>query len=145
MIERAVLAGVLLVLGYVAYRLFTRYHLWRAAAHASTDPILLDVRPGVPVIVYFTTPTCIPCRTQQWPALIRLQDELGEGIQIVKIDATEDTAAADRWGVFCAPTTFVLDSQRQVRAVNHGVADVRKLKQELDAARTIFEPSGAVS
>ncbi len=134
MIERAVLAVVLLIIGVVAYRLFSRYHVQRAAASAVTDPILRDVKPGVPVIVYFTTPTCAPCKTQQWPALTRLQTELGDGIQIVKIDATEDTEAADRWGVFAAPTTFVLDSHRQVREVNHGVADTQKLKRQIETA-----------
>jgi thiol-disulfide isomerase/thioredoxin len=134
MIERTVFTLFLLALGFVAYRLFTRYHVHRAAVSAISDPILHDLKPGVPVIVYFTTPTCAPCRTQQWPALTRLQDELGDGVQIVKIDATENTEAADRWGVFAAPTTFVLDSHRTVREVNHGVADTAKLKRQLETA-----------
>src|SRR5215510_77125 len=108
MIERAVFALVLLIVGYEAYHLFIHYCVRLAAASATTDPILRDVKPGVPVIVYFSIPTCAPCRTQQWPALTRLQDELGDAVQIVKIDATENTEAADRWGVFSAPTTFVL-------------------------------------
>ncbi len=134
MLDRALIALVLLAVGFVAYHLFTRYHIARAAAGAIGDPILRDLRPGVPAIVYFTTPTCAPCRTQQQPALARLQTELGENIQIIKIDATEDTDAADRWGVFSAPTTFVLDSQQQVREVNHGVADERKLKKQVETA-----------
>jgi thiol-disulfide isomerase/thioredoxin len=134
MIERAVISFILLIVGYEAYRLFTRYHVRLAAASALSDPILRDVKPGVPVIVYFSTPTCAPCRTQQWPALTRLQDELGDAVQIVKIDATENTEAADRWGVFSAPTTFVLDSRRRVREVNHGVAETWKLKRQIETA-----------
>jgi hypothetical protein len=71
--------------------------------------------------------------TQQQPALSRLQQELGTGIQIVKIDATEDSKAADRWGVFSAPTTFVLDGQKRVQNVNYGVADSFTLKRQLEA------------
>jgi thiol-disulfide isomerase/thioredoxin len=135
MIERALVTVVLLVAGFSAYRLFTRYHIWRAAVGAVADPILSDLKPGVPAIVYFTTPTCAPCRTQQQPALTRLQTELGDNnVQIVRIDATENPDAADRWGVFSAPTTFVLDSQRQVREVNHGVADTLKLKRQIETA-----------
>ncbi len=135
MIERTIIAIVLLLIGFAGYRVFTRYHIARVAAGAPIDPLLSDVKPGVPVIVYFTTPTCSPCETQQTPALKRLQTELGENnIQIVKVDATENPEAADRWGVFSAPTTFVLDSQRQVREVNHGVADAPKLKKQVETA-----------
>lgn len=135
MIERTLLTLVLLAIGFVAYQVFTRYHVGRAAATASADPLLRDLRPGIPAIVYFTTPMCVPCQTQQMPALNRLQTELGEhNVQIVKIDASENPDAADRWGVFSAPTTFVLDSRRQVREVNHGVADAPKLKRQLETA-----------
>jgi thiol-disulfide isomerase/thioredoxin len=133
--ERILIVGILTVIGWLAYRAATRYHLQWAAANASTDPILHDLKPGVPAIVYFTTPTCIPCRTQQQPALARLRDELGDYIQIVQIDATEQPETADRWGVFSAPTTFVLDGRQQLRDVNHGVADTPKLKRQVEAAR----------
>jgi len=46
--------------------------------------------------------------------------------QIVKIDATENPEAADRWGVFSAPTTFVLDSQKRCAKSIMGVADTNK-------------------
>lgn len=135
MIERAIFTLVLVVAGVFAYRLFTHYHVMRAAASATSDPILQGLRPGIPTIVYFTTPSCVPCRTQQMPALSRLQTELGDNnVQIVKIDATENPDAADRWGVFSAPTTFVLNSQQQVREVNHGVADEQKLKRQIKTA-----------
>ena len=131
MIERLMLTLVLLALGFAAYWAFRRYKVAQAAATASNDPILKTLRPGTPAIVYFTTPMCIPCRTQQQPALARLQEELGQGIQILKIDATEDSEAAERWGVFAAPTTFILDTTGQPRQVNHGVADSNKLKRQL--------------
>ncbi|MEO8607514.1 MAG: thioredoxin family protein [Chloroflexota bacterium] len=133
MIERLVLTMVLSAVGFLAYRGFSRYHVMRAAVGATTDPILSDLKPGIPAIVYFTTPMCVPCRTQQQPALMRLQTELGDNIQIVRIDATQDSAAADRWGVFSAPTTFVLDGSKHVRQVNHGVADTPKLRRQIDA------------
>ena len=131
MIERLIVVVVLAAIGFLAYAAFSRYHVKRAAANANSDPILNDLRPGIPAIVYFTTPTCVPCRTQQQPALARLQAELGDNIQIVRIDATQDSTTADRWGVFSAPTTFVLDGSKHVREVNHGVADTSKLRRQL--------------
>lgn len=135
MLERLLLVILLLALGTVAYCAFRRYHVKSVAARTSADPLLRDLKPDVPAIVYFTTPGCVPCRTQQAPALERLQAELGEAIQIVRVDASEDSEAADRWGVFSAPTTFVLDPRQRVRQVNHGVADTHTLLRQLEQAR----------
>ena len=133
MAERIIVTFILVATGVIVYKLFIRYHLHRTVINAASDPILRGLRPGVPAIVYFTTPTCIPCKTQQQPALSHLQNELGEMIQIIKIDATADTAAADRWGVISAPTTFILDPMGQPREVNYGVADADKLKRQIQA------------
>lgn len=133
MIERLVLASVLLVLGFVAYKVLRHYHIHKTTATSLHDPILSDLKQGVPAVVYFTTPGCIPCVTQQQPALNRLQTQLGEGVQVIKIDASENSEVADRWGVFSAPTTFILDHQKKVREVNYGVADTPKLIRQLEA------------
>lgn len=131
MFERALFAIALLIIGSLGYVSYRRNLLRRIKQQIDHDPILIGLKNGVPTIVYFTTPTCVPCRTQQQPALVQLQDELGENVQIVKIDATEDPNTADRWGVFSAPTTFILDSNGVPRQVNHGVADSNRLKQQI--------------
>ena len=135
MIERLGVAIVLLIIGFLAYQVLRRYHIRKTAATSSQDPILSNLKPGVPAIVYFTTPGCIPCVTQQQPALKRLQTQLGDEIQVIQIDASEHSEVADRWGVFSAPTTFILDNLKQVRDVNYGVADTPKLIRQLDSIR----------
>lgn len=131
MTERLLVTLALLALGYVSYRLMIRRQLQHTTALAPRDPLLSAITPGVPTIVYFTTPGCIPCKTQQAPALKRLQDELGAAVQIVRVDATEQPDAAQRWGVFSAPTTFVISGGGETLAVNHGVAGADKLRQQL--------------
>lgn len=132
--ERILMVIALAVMAILLYQIVVRVQLARVGRGASTDTILQGLRPGIPVVVYFTTPTCIPCRTQQQPALAQLQSELGEAIQIVKVDATENPVAADRWGVLSAPTTFVLDAELHPLHVNHGVADTSTLKRQLGVA-----------
>lgn len=135
MIERALLAVVLAALGFVIYRLYTRHQIGKAAAIIGDDPLLANGKSGVPTIVYFTTPTCAPCRLQQTPVLEQLQRELDEDhLRLIRVDATEDPDAADRWGVFSVPTLFVLDAQGQPRSVFNGVVGLEKLKQELQAS-----------
>lgn len=134
MIERIAIVVVIVIVAVMVYRLWVRYQLRNVATITTTDPILISVRPGVPTIVYFTTPSCVPCRTQQQPALEQLRHDLNDHIQIFKIDATQDPATAERWGVMTAPTTFILDENLKPRHVNYGVADTRKLKAQLGVA-----------
>ena len=132
MLERLLLSVVLLALGFGLFTYRVRWQVKRLATTAGSDPILQQLQPGIPAIVYFTTPHCIPCETRQQPALANVLQSLGDdSLQIVRIDATQDPESADRWGVFSAPTTFVLDKQGKIRAVNHGVADADKLERQL--------------
>jgi len=133
MIERLLLVVALVGIGILIYRLVTLRHV-RRVAEAPRDALLAGLRDGVPTIVYFTTPQCMPCKTQQMPALQTLQTELGDGLQVVRVDATEQPDAAERWGVFSVPTTFILDLHGQAREVNYGVADAAKLRRQLQAA-----------
>lgn len=132
MIERLIIVATLAILGVVLYQLYTRRQLSLIGAQSNSDPILSGLNPDVPTIVYFTTPNCIPCKTQQQPAIKKVRDT--QEVQVVQIDATQDPDAADRWGVMSAPTTFVLDSNFQPKSVNHGVADETKLLKQVNEA-----------
>ncbi len=137
MIERLGIAIGLFIVGAVIFSVYRHYTLRRAAANVATDPLLHKLKPGVPAIIYFTTPDCIPCRVQQQPALQQLVEELGEDrVQIVKVDATVETETASRWGVMTAPTLFILDTNGQPRQVYYGVTDAEKLKQQLQTAQS---------
>jgi thioredoxin 1 len=95
---------------------------------------LETLRPGVPAILYFTTPACAPCKTIQRPALARLRERLGDDLQVIEVDASVRSDLADYWGVLSVPTTFIIDSQGRPRCVNHGVASADKLQKQIEAA-----------
>lgn len=132
MIERLIIGSVLVLLGVIAYQLYTRWQFAQITANGHSDPILDGLNPDIPTIVYFTTPNCIPCKTQQQPAIRKVRDT--QEVQVIQIDATENPEAADRWGVMSAPTTFILDSNFQPKAVNHGVANETKLLKQVNSA-----------
>ncbi len=134
MIERALIALLLIAAGGAAWIAFNRFSLRRLAGRAPSDPLLADLLPGQPAILYFTTPFCEPCRTLQKPALQKLRDEFGPALQVLEIDATERPDDADRWGVFSAPTTFVLDRRLLPVHVNRGVASAESLRKQLTEA-----------
>jgi thiol-disulfide isomerase/thioredoxin len=131
MLERILFALALGGIALMAWCVYNRACLRRLAAQAIVDPALMAAPRGTPVIVYFTTPFCATCRTQQQPALQAIASQFGADIHIVQIDATQQPEAATRWGVFSAPTTFVLDAAFQPRFVNRGVATQEMLCDQL--------------
>jgi thiol-disulfide isomerase/thioredoxin len=122
------LAIVIIGLGTFAYWLVNQRLLVRARNNVFT---LLNTLPNKPVLVYFTTPDCAPCKTIQRPAINRVSHLLGGELEIIEIDATERPDLAKAWGVMSVPTTFVLDTRGEARFVNNGVARAEKLLEQI--------------
>lgn len=131
MIERALILVLIAGAGVLAWQALRLWQVRRAAHAAGHDPLLAGLRPGIPAIVYFTAPTCIPCQTQQRPAIQRLLAELNGRVQVIEVNALNQPDAASRWGVLSIPTTFVLDGRGTLRQVNRGVTGTEKLRQQL--------------
>ena len=125
---RFILAIGIIGLGAAAYWFVNHRLLARAKNNIFT---LFKTLPNKPVIVYFTTPDCVPCKTIQRPALDQIRSLLGEKLQVIEIDASERPDLAQRWGVMSVPTTFLLDARGEARYVNNGVARVEKLMQQV--------------
>ncbi len=134
MIERVMLVLLLVVVSMVVYWIYTRWQISRVnKLQQANDPILNRLKPGIPAVIYFSTPYCLPCKTQQQPELEQLITEIGENkIQVIQVDATQEPDSADRWGVFSAPTTFILDAKGKTRTVNYGVTDHYRLRKQLE-------------
>lgn len=122
------LAIGIIALGLGAYWLLHQRSLVRAKNSVSS---LFNTFPDKPVIVYFTTPDCAPCKTIQRPALDQVTTFFGEKLQVVEIDATQRPDLAKVWGVMSVPTTFLLNSRGEARYVNSGVARLEKLMAQI--------------
>ena len=122
------LAVVIIGLCLAAYWLLNQRLLLRARNNILT---LFSKLPDKPVLVYFTTPDCAPCKTIQRPAINQVSSVLGEDLEVVEIDATERPDLAKAWGVMSVPTTFVLDTRGEARYVNNGVARAEKLLEQI--------------
>jgi thiol-disulfide isomerase/thioredoxin len=130
---RAGWALAIAALGLFAYRAWNRFQISRLSKPSRGLETFL---PGQPGILYFTTPDCVPCKTQQRPAFRKLTEDLSVNVQIIEIDATQYPHLADYWGVLSVPTTFIIDSKLQPRAINHGVANAEKLKMQIESAES---------
>lgn len=134
MIERLIIVGLIIAAGYLTCRTLQWCSVRRAGQLATSDPVLNDLQRNMPAILYFTADFCMACKMQQRPALERLQQQMGEGVQIIQVDAEAQPDVAQRWGVMSLPTTFVLNQSGQPMAVNYGVASTDKLIKQLNQA-----------
>lgn len=125
---RSALAIAIIITGAFAYWLINQRLLVRARNNVFT---LFNTLPDKPVIVYFTTPDCIPCKTVQRPAIHQVSVVLGESLEVIEIDATARPDLAKTWGVMSVPTTFLLDARGQARYVNNGVTRAEKLLEQI--------------
>lgn len=84
-------------------------------------------------ILFFSGADCSQCHTLQQPALRRLQELRGEEIDVVEIDAPSSPGLARRYHILTLPSTVVLNAEGEAHAVNYGFANVRKLRDQVDA------------
>lgn len=120
-----IIAGILVAVYWAANRLIiVRVRSKRLG--------LEELHPGVPAILYFTTPSCVPCKTIQRPALTLLQERMADAVQVVEVDAAARPDLADYWGVLSVPTTFIIDARGRPRRVNHGVSSAEKLQRQIE-------------
>jgi thiol-disulfide isomerase/thioredoxin len=122
------IAIVIIGVAVFAYWMINQRLLMRARHNLFT---LFNALPNKPVLVYFTTPDCAPCKTIQRPAINRISSLLGEQVEVIEIDATQRPDLAKVWGVMSVPTTFVLDATGEARYVNNGVARAEKLLEQI--------------
>lgn len=128
MFERIVISIALMGAGIAAYQLVLRtQHRW-AAVGSKRD----GRRTGRSALLVFTSPTCAPCKLQQLPIVERLMVDWRDRVDVDVVDVAERPEVASRYGVSWVPTTMVLDAQRNVIAINQGVAGERKLREQFE-------------
>lgn len=132
MLERILLTMILFIIGLGIFFWFQHRQKKRIAhLDRDSDVILSQLSQGKPAVVYFSTPMCIPCKTQQRPALDQLMAKLGDVVQVIEVDATEYPEVAERWGVFSSPTTIILDQYGNTQHINYGAIPFDKLVQQI--------------
>lgn len=85
-----------------------------------------------PLVLAFSTPDCVPCRTAQKPALEQLQRRFPGRVDVREVDATVHPELADRFGILTVPSTVLVAADGRILAVNYGLARADKLTAQLN-------------
>lgn len=80
-------------------------------------------------LIQFSTPSCGQC-PQQAEILQSLAGERSD-IEFKKIDATEATAEANKYGVRSVPSTVILDDDGKVVSKFDGLTQATEIKKAL--------------
>ena len=137
MFERIVISMVLMGVGIAAYQLVLRTQQRWAAVGSKRE-----ARTGRSTLLVFTSPTCAPCKLQQLPIVERLMADWRDKVDVEVVDVSERPEVASRYGVWAVPTTIVLDAQRNVIAINQGVAGECKLSEQLEKTLGALQTRG---
>ncbi len=132
MAARAILAMVVGVASFAAWKLLGRFVLARARrASDGSRGVPEGFVLGRPALLVFGSPHCAPCVHAQKPAAHRLERELEGAIQVIEIDVTEKPGMAERYGVVSLPTVFIFDAAGAPRRVNHGLVSAEELRRQI--------------
>lgn len=83
--------------------------------------------PAEVLVLAFTTPECLPCKTVQRPALEALERQHPGRIVFSEVNALEAPDLARRFGILTVPSTVIIGRDGEVRAINHGTALTERL------------------
>lgn len=109
------------------HNLFLRYRFRIRKLPTRLGPIVR----GTFILIYFTTPTSFLCKTVQGPAIEKLRNMIGDDLQVLIIDANEESELANLYGVRIVPTTFLINPYGELSHVNQGVARAEKLLMQM--------------
>ena len=137
--DRLIAVWIVLLAGAGVWAASIGYRGWlrRARRQPAMPGHLALPGDGRPVVLAFSGEYCLPCRTQQRPALERLQSRVGAAVHVREIDALQNMDLAEHYGVLTVPTTVVLDGRRRIVAVNYGVTTTDKLMRQLEPHLTL--------
>ena len=136
MLERIVIATLVVAVGLLAYALLLRWQRQRVINHTGERAATSQS-----ALLVFTSPTCAPCKLQQQPIIDRILVDWRDKIEVDVIDVTEQPGVAAQYGVWSLPTTIVLDANRSVIAINQGVALEGKLREQIARTFELFKTS----
>ncbi len=104
---------------------------WQWYKHHLAQTLPAQTTTGKPTLLYFTADYCAPCKFQQSPIVSAVAEELGETVDIRKIDVSAAPDMAERYRILSVPATVVLNPAGAVSAINFGVTPARTLRTQL--------------
>ncbi len=131
MIERATILLVVFIVGIGVWQIwrYSQSQRLKQLAQTALPTALAGRLPPGPTVLYFTGEHCAQCQLQQTPILTQLREIVQ--INLHTIDAVAEQGLASFYGVMTLPTTVLLDGQHTPKVINHGLAPLPQLRQQV--------------
>jgi thiol-disulfide isomerase/thioredoxin len=122
--------AVVLILAYVITVWFYRYiNRLRFRNDFIKTPLPVDIKPGLPTLLYFWTPDCVQCRSQE----IYLEDaasklkQRGKELNVKKINAQQENEFASLFRIITVPTIVLVDPNGNIAIWNPGLMQSKRI------------------
>lgn len=141
MVERVMILLIVIVAAIGLWQLWRYYQgkqLLQLASASVPDTLAGRLPPG-PTVLYFTGAHCAQCRLQQTPILTQLVHAVK--INLHTVDAVEEESIARFYGVMTLPTTVLLDRSHTPKVINHGLASLPQLRQQVTELLPEMQPN----
>lgn len=128
---------ILLVIAAAGAALYGLWRLWQARRlqqlheAESPDPVRNLTGSEGPAILYFTAEDCTQCRYRQSPILSGLVEQFA--VTVHTVDAPSEKELVRHYGIMTVPSTVILNKELRPAAINHGLADPVRLREQLGA------------
>lgn len=93
---------------------------------------------GEALVLAFTAPDCLACKTIQRPALEALARAYSGRVAFREVNALESPDLVRRFGILTVPSTVVIGRAGDIRAVNHGVVTTERLAAQAGLASKVI-------
>jgi len=123
-------ARIIITIGMIA-ALSGGWWGWQWYKHHLAQTLPAQNATGKPKLLYFTADYCAPCKFQQSPIVAAVAKELGEQVDIRKIDVSASPELVKQYRILSVPATVVLKPSGAVAAVNFGVTPAQTLRTQL--------------
>lgn len=124
---------IIVVIGFLGiiflFQFFIRLRSWSKKgkeAPVVSGSVGKTIQRGEKVIIYFYSPTCGACRTQE-KYLPKIQEKFQN---IIRINAAKDRDLATAFGVMGTPTTIIID-QGKIKEYFVGITPSHKILKSL--------------
>lgn len=132
MIERILIVAGIVVMMFllkVALEQFQRKHASRRIKINKE----IGFTQGVRYIVYFWSNHCLQCKTAQKPVINKIlaSTDAPPVTECIEICVDNNMQSAREWKVQTLPTTFITDTNGNIKHVNNGFASEERLRKQL--------------
>ena len=131
--DRILIAGVVIILFFAGLWFIKSVIESGLKRRSKTGKLPVELKPGKPALLYFSSKTCAPCKLQEKyldQAAAKLKQEKKE-VELMKFDAQKEKKLVSLFKIVTVPTIVVINTRGEITALNVGLTKINEIINQL--------------